>query len=121
MQNLKLDPVPAEATAVRLAFNPRTIILCVSPPPTNLGFNRRALRIISLSKRHMVRPDCPDIGGCATGRGRTVTDPSQATIYANAAAWPAGDPGSNPALGKHGHVTNRSSSPGQPRRSPRLA
>ena len=36
------------------------------------------------------------------------------TIYATA----AGDPGSNPALGKHGHVTTRSSSPGQPRRSP---
>ena len=32
----------------------------------------------------------------------------------------AGDPGSNPALGKHGYVTTRSSSPGQPRRSPML-
>ena len=44
--------------------------------------------------------------------GRAVTSHRSqvVTIYATA----AGDPGSNPALGKHGHVTTRSSSPGRP-------
>ena len=40
------------------------------------------------------------------------------TIYATMTA--AGDPGSNPALGKHGHVTARSSPPGESRPTPTL-
>ena len=51
-------------------------------------------------------------------RASVSTNVMVVKIYATA----AGDPGSNPALGKHhdGHVTTRSSSPGQPRRSPML-
>ena len=63
--------------------------------------------------RSMIHCDS-DVGG----PGRGGPSPALAdrhgsqvvTIYATA----AGDPGSNPALGKHGHVTTRSSSPRRP-------